>query len=101
MAMLTTMGTATMITVTIIIRPIRTRSILSGREAWPTRARASAMHYLNDPDAIYRQSFAAIRAEADLSSLPEDVQPIAIRLIHSCGMTDLLPDLRIDRALPK
>jgi precorrin-8X/cobalt-precorrin-8 methylmutase len=59
------------------------------------------MHYLNDPDAIYRQSFAAIRAETDLSSLPEDVQPIAIRLIHSCGMTDLVPDLRIDRALPK
>ncbi len=28
------------------------------------------MNYLKDPDAIYRQSFAAIRAETDLSSLP-------------------------------
>jgi precorrin isomerase len=59
------------------------------------------MHYLKDPDAIYRQSFAAIRAEADLSSLPRNVQPIAIRLMHACGMTDLLPDLRIDEALPQ
>ncbi|HEY7765114.1 MAG TPA: precorrin-8X methylmutase [Aestuariivirgaceae bacterium] len=57
------------------------------------------MHYLSDPEAIYRQSFAAIRAEADLSALPDEVQPIAIRLIHACGMTDLLPDLRIDRSL--
>lgn len=58
------------------------------------------MHYLKDPEAIYRQSFAAIRAEADLSSLPPETRAIAIRLMHASGMTDLVRDLRIDAALP-
>ena len=58
------------------------------------------MNYVKDPDAIYRLSFAAIRAETDLSRLPEAIQPIALRLIHACGMTDILDDLRIDSALP-
>ena len=59
------------------------------------------MNYVKDPDAIYRLSFAAIRAETDLSPLPKAVQPIALRLIHACGMTDILDDLRIDSALPE
>lgn len=58
------------------------------------------MHYLKDPEAIYRQSFAAIRAVADLSSLPPETHAIAIRLMHASGMTDLVGDLRIDPALP-
>lgn len=58
------------------------------------------MHYLKDPEAIYRQSFAAIRAVADLSSLPPETHAIAIRLMHASGMTDLVRDLRIDSALP-
>jgi precorrin isomerase len=52
-----------------------------------------ALDYLRDPDAIYRQSFATIRAEADLSRVPSDVAELAIRLIHTCGMVDLLDDL--------
>jgi precorrin-8X/cobalt-precorrin-8 methylmutase len=59
------------------------------------------MQYLKDPDSIYRQSFAAIRAEADLSSLQPETHVIAIRLMHASGMTDLARDLRIDPALPK
>jgi precorrin-8X/cobalt-precorrin-8 methylmutase len=59
------------------------------------------VNYLKDPDAIYRQSFAAIRAETDLSSLPGPAQPIALRLIHACGMTDVVDDLRIDPTLPE
>jgi precorrin-8X/cobalt-precorrin-8 methylmutase len=51
------------------------------------------MEYLRDPDAIYRQSFATIAAEADLSRLPADVAEVATRLIHACGMIDLLDDL--------
>ncbi|HYG89685.1 MAG TPA: precorrin-8X methylmutase [Azospirillum sp.] len=51
------------------------------------------MDYLRDPDAIYRQSFATIRAEADLSRLPADVAEMAVRLIHTCGMVDLVDDL--------
>lgn len=62
-------------------------------------ARAEGVNYLKDPEAIYRQSFAAIRAETDLSRLPATAQPVALRLIHACGMTDILDDLRIDPAL--
>ncbi len=53
------------------------------------------MDYLRDPEAIYAQSFATIRAEADLSSLPESARAVAIRIIHACGMTDIVKDLRI------
>jgi precorrin-8X/cobalt-precorrin-8 methylmutase len=56
--------------------------------------------YLNDPAEIYRQSFATIRAMADLSSLPASARPIAERVIHSCGMTDIVADLRISDHLP-
>jgi precorrin-8X/cobalt-precorrin-8 methylmutase len=47
------------------------------------------MTYLRDPDAIYAQSFATIRAEADLAHLPPELHPAAIRMIHACGMVDL------------
>ena len=53
----------------------------------------TATDYCRDPDEIYRRSFAAIRAEADLDGLPAEMKPIAIRLIHACGMTDLVDDL--------
>jgi len=49
--------------------------------------------YLRDPKAIYNQSFATIRGEADLSILPEDIADIAVRLIHACGMTDIVEDI--------
>lgn len=50
--------------------------------------------YLRDPDAIYARSFATIRAEADLAALPEDLHPLAIRMMHACGMVDIAADLR-------
>jgi precorrin-8X/cobalt-precorrin-8 methylmutase len=53
------------------------------------------MDYLRDPSAIYERSFAIIRSEADLSSLPGNAEAIAIRVIHACGMTDIVSDLRI------
>ncbi|WP_100839417.1 precorrin-8X methylmutase [Kitasatospora fiedleri] len=49
--------------------------------------------YEKDGAAIYRQSFATIRAEADLARLPADVARVAVRMIHACGMTDLVDDL--------
>ncbi|WKD37129.1 precorrin-8X methylmutase [Streptomyces xanthophaeus] len=49
--------------------------------------------YEKDGAAIYRQSFATIRAEADLSGLPDTVAQVAVRMIHACGMTDLPQDL--------
>jgi precorrin-8X/cobalt-precorrin-8 methylmutase len=51
------------------------------------------LDYIRDGNEIYRQSFATIRAEADLTSLPEDLKVVAVRLIHSCGMTDIVRDL--------
>lgn len=51
------------------------------------------MDYIRDGNEIYRLSFATIRAEADLNSLPADLAKVAVRLIHSCGMTDIVTDL--------
>ncbi|MFC8914188.1 precorrin-8X methylmutase [Streptomyces sp. NPDC047821] len=49
--------------------------------------------YEKDGAEIYRQSFATIRAEADLADLPADVSQVAVRMIHACGMVDLVRDL--------
>jgi precorrin-8X/cobalt-precorrin-8 methylmutase len=49
--------------------------------------------YVRDGAEIYRRSFAAIRAEADLSRFPADVAQVVVRMIHSCGMTDLPADV--------
>ncbi len=50
--------------------------------------------YIRDGQEIYRQSFATIRAEADLSAIPVDLEKLAVRLIHACGMVDVVQDLR-------
>lgn len=52
-----------------------------------------ATSYLKNPDAIYSASFAAIRKAAPIDALPPDVQPLALRLIHTSGMPDILDDL--------
>jgi precorrin-8X/cobalt-precorrin-8 methylmutase len=49
--------------------------------------------YVTDGAEIYRRSFATIRAEAALDGLPADVAQVAVRMIHACGMTDLVQDL--------
>jgi precorrin-8X/cobalt-precorrin-8 methylmutase len=49
--------------------------------------------YVTDPAEIYRRSFATIRSETDLSSLPEDMRTVAVRMIHACGDVDLINDL--------
>ncbi len=51
------------------------------------------LDYIRDGAEIYRQSFATIRAEADLGRLPTDFRTIAVRLIHACGMIDIVDDL--------
>lgn len=59
------------------------------------------MDYIRDPDAIYARSFAIIREEAPIDRLPEAIQPVAVRLIHACGMIDVLDDLQISPGLPE
>jgi len=49
--------------------------------------------YVHDGAEIYRRSFATIRAEADLARFPDDVARVVVRMIHSCGMTDLPADV--------
>ena len=49
--------------------------------------------YLKDGAEIYRESFATIRREADLSGLPDDVAKVAVRMIHAAAQTDIVADL--------
>jgi precorrin isomerase len=49
--------------------------------------------YIRDANEIYRNSFAIIRAEAKLDILPPDVAKVAVRMIHACGMTDIVTDI--------
>lgn len=47
------------------------------------------LEYIRDAPEIYRQSFATIRAEADLARFPDDVARVVVRLIHTCGQVDV------------
>ena len=47
------------------------------------------LDYVRDAAEIYRQSFAMIRAEAELDRFPEDVARAVVRPIHTCGQVDL------------
>lgn len=51
------------------------------------------MDYIKDGAEIYRQSFATIRAEADLSNIPADLEKVVVRMIHAVGSTDLPADV--------
>jgi precorrin-8X/cobalt-precorrin-8 methylmutase len=49
--------------------------------------------YLRDGTAIYRQSFAIIRAEADLARFSDAEADVAVRMLHSCGMVEVVKDI--------
>lgn len=51
------------------------------------------LDYIRDGAAIYDKSFAMIRAEADLAGVPADLEKLVVRLIHSCGITDIVKDI--------
>jgi precorrin-8X/cobalt-precorrin-8 methylmutase len=51
------------------------------------------LDYLRNGDEIYRRSFSTIRAETDLSRVPEDLEAVAVRMVHACGMIDVVSDL--------
>ncbi len=55
--------------------------------------------YLRDPKEITRRSFATARRECDLSALPDDLGGIALRLVHACGMPDIVAELAWDGAV--
>ncbi|WP_326638542.1 precorrin-8X methylmutase [Streptosporangium sp. NBC_01755] len=49
--------------------------------------------YIRDGAEIYRRSFATIRAETNLGGMPPGVAQVAVRMVHACGMVDLVDDL--------
>ena len=52
-------------------------------------------NYIKNPAEIYARSFEIIRAESDFSNLSKNAEAIATRIIHSCGMTEIVDDLMI------
>jgi precorrin-8X/cobalt-precorrin-8 methylmutase len=50
--------------------------------------------YVTDGAAIYRESFATIRAEADLARFDADEEGVAVRMIHAAGLVGLERDVR-------
>ncbi len=55
--------------------------------------------YERDGAAIYRASFATIRAETDLAGVPVDAETVAVRMVHASGQTDLTRDLAVHEDL--
>ena len=49
--------------------------------------------YLRDPQEIYAQSFATIEAEAELARFSDDQRTVAIRIIHACGMVEIVDQI--------
>jgi precorrin-8X/cobalt-precorrin-8 methylmutase len=54
--------------------------------------------YLKDPSAIYAESFATVRREAQLERFGRGMEAMAIRLIHSCGMIEIADRLAFSQA---
>ena len=50
--------------------------------------------YETDGSAIYKKSFAIIRAEADLARFSADEEPVVVRMIHAAGMVGLEAHVR-------
>ncbi len=51
------------------------------------------LDYEKDPAAIYERSFSIVRSELALDNVPDDLEPVVVRLAHACGMTDIAGDL--------
>jgi len=55
--------------------------------------------YADSGPAIYVDSFATIRREADLTGIPADAERLAVRMIHGSGQVDLAGDLVVHPGL--
>ncbi|MEG6508916.1 precorrin-8X methylmutase [Methyloligella sp. 2.7D] len=49
--------------------------------------------YIRDGAEIYRNSFAIIRSEADLSRFSGQAEKVAVRIIHATGMVEIVQDI--------
>ena len=64
----------------------------------------SGYSYIKDPVAIYAESFARVRAAGQFGGMTPAMADVAVRLVHACGMPDLVADLAysgraVDRAV--
>ena len=53
----------------------------------------SRFSYSRDGAEIYRRSFSIIRAEAELDRFTVEEEPVAVRIIHACGLIEAAADL--------
>ena len=77
------------------------RRLVEREEGWVlgvagdvVRRAPTKLRYLKDPAAIYRRSFALIRRQVNLKSIPRGLHPLALRLVHANGEPESLKDLR-------
>lgn len=56
------------------------------------------LDYIRDGQEIYRNSFAIIRREANLARIPADLEKLAVRVIHACGMVEAVDGLQFPKA---
>jgi precorrin-8X/cobalt-precorrin-8 methylmutase len=54
---------------------------------------SGAINYIRDGAAIYERSFATIRAEARLERFSQQEERVAVRIIHACGMVEIVDDI--------
>ena len=69
---------------------ISTRITLNVKYGYNSQAR---MNYIHDSSDIYRRSFDIIKSEVNLDHLRPDLVVLVMRLIHACGMTDIVDDI--------
>jgi len=53
--------------------------------------------YLRDPEAIYAESFRRIRSETVLDGLDPATAAVAVRLVHACGMPEIVRDISVSQ----
>lgn len=81
------------------------RAVVEAEEGWivgaghpasltQVRPVPDTLDYIREPEAIYRRSFEIIAEVGDLQALPEAIRPVATRIVHACGMPEILADLR-------
>ncbi len=49
--------------------------------------------YIRNGAEIYRRSFAIIRGEADLTRFTREEERVAVRIIHACGIVEVVNDI--------
>ena len=57
--------------------------------------------YIREPELIYEKSFWTVAEEVDLSGASKKLGQIITRIIHSCGMPEIYPDIAASNGVEK